>query len=84
MLLILALIDDLPEKNKAAYLAFGFETDHKCSCPQPAGFYLTALSNRNTSITAVPRSQTEAILYSRRCTETRAQIAKKRVKNEEN
>lgn len=36
-------------KEQSCYFGFGFETDHKCSCPKPAGFYLTALSNRNTS-----------------------------------
>lgn len=73
---ILALIDDLPEKNKAATLVLVFETDHKCSHPKTAGFYLTALSNRNTSVTAEPRSQTETILCSRHCTEAKVQIAK--------
>lgn len=62
-------------KEQSCYFGFGFETDHKCSHPKTAGFYLTALSNRNTSVTAEPRSQTETILCSRHCTETKVQIA---------
>lgn len=37
------LIDHLSEKNKAAALVLVLRLTTKCSCPKPAGFYLTAL-----------------------------------------